>query len=120
MFDIYAALKSGKSADEIAQAFVDELNAGIQKVEAEQKAEKEAEAAKAKDASAVADHFNTFIKVYYPTVPLKFTDRDIVQLVEAAVLADEATAKINESTSVEDAVDVWAETLDKFFTKYGI
>ena len=120
MFDIYAALKSGKSADEIAQAFVDELNAGIQKVEAEQKAEKEAEAAKTKDASAVADHFNTFIKVYYPTVPLKFTDQDIVQLVEAAVLADEATTKINESTTVEDAVDVWAETLGKFFDKYGI
>ena len=119
MFDIYEALRSGKSAEDIANEFVNELNSSIQKVEAEKKAEAAA-ATKEKDATAVADHLNNFIKVYYPEKALTFTGKDIIALIEASVFLNDATAEITKSSSVDEAVDKFTETLSNFFEKYGI
>ena len=116
MFDIYEALKSGKSADEIAQFFVDELNASLVRIEAE----KQAEAQKTKDATALADHFNNFVKMYYPKETLKYTSQDVIDLIEASLFVEEATANVEEATSAEDALDKFSDVLTKFFDKYNI
>lgn len=116
MFNVYEALKSGKSADEIAQAFVEELNTSLIQVEAE----KQAEAQKTKDATALADHFNNFVKMYYPKETLKYTNQDVIDLIEASLFVEEATENIEEAESAEEVLDRFNSVLTKFFDKYNI
>lgn len=116
MFNIYEALKSGQTTDEIAQKFVEELNAANAKIEAD-KAAAEAEAAKnaqkEKDTQAVVDCINAYLAIYYPTI----------QPIDAAFINE--TIRINESANkvVEDLQkdDIDIENIFKnFFESIGL
>lgn len=122
MFDIYEALKSGKSVDEIANSFVNELNKANQQIEAERQAEEAAKAAaaeKANNASGVADHLNAFIRMYYPEKVLAFTGDDIIALCEASKLATDLGEKLK-NVDVDTALDEFANALTAFFKENGI
>lgn len=123
MFDIYEALKAGKSTDDIANAFVNELNDAAKRIQAEQEAEAAAKrAAEEKDnnAAAVADHINSFLKMYYPEKPLSFTAKDVIAICEASVLADDLNKKISEAPNFDAALDEFSAALENFFQKNGI
>lgn len=123
MFDIYEALKAGKSTDDIANAFVAELNSAAKRVQAEQEAEaaaKKAAAEKEANAKNLADHFNAFIRMHYPEKTLAFEAKDIIALCEASVLAEDLGKKITSSPDWETAVDEFTSALNDFFAKNGI
>lgn len=112
MKDIYEALKEGKTPDELAQAFADELNAAIKKRAADQAVEAEA-ARKAKDTQAVVDCINAYLATYYPQV----------QPIDAHFIED--TIKINVAAdkiakTVTEGQGDWESAMNSFFKAMGI
>ena len=112
MYDIYEALKSGQTPDEIAQRFVEELNAAIQKQDADRAAAEQAAAQRTKDTDALVDHINNYLKLYYPTVGL-FDAKELETMFDGAKQIQEI---------VDNAVDEddFTQALTNFFEKFGI
>lgn len=86
MNDILAQLQGGQSADQIAQAFADALNAAIQK-QNEQSAANARRQAKISDMADLLADIVDFINEYYPEllpedVDLEITEEDVAGLID--------------------------------------
>ena len=112
MYNIYDALKSGQTPEEIAQKFVEELNTAIQKQDADRAAAEQAAVQRNKDTEALVDHVNNYLKLYYPTVQT-FHAKELEAMFDGA-------AQIQEI--VENSVDdqEFTEAITGFFKKFGI
>ena len=96
MYNIYDALKSGQTADEIAKAFTDELNAAIQKQSAEEAAAKAMETRKTDRADEIAALINDFMNDYYPGLMKDATieGEDVITMLESLVELDNKLGKL--------------------------
>ena len=86
MNDILAQLQGGQSADQIAQAFTDALNAAIQKQNEQSEANARRQA-KISDMADLIEGLVDFIDKYYPELlpedmDLEITDEDAAQLID--------------------------------------
>ena len=104
--DILAMLQNGESADTIAQAFTDTLNAAIQKKkEAEDMQKQAAEAARANKVSDLTDILNyifDFVDEYYPELA---ADLDLeVETSEVEAIVDELDRTIPEVVSIANSL----------------
>ena len=123
MMDIYEALKSGKSAEDIANEFVNELNANVKKVNEEKAAADAAaklEANRNKDATAVADHLNNFISIYFPDKAVRFTAKDVIALCDATVMVETVSKELDNCEDLNAALDTWQKAIQDFFKTNGI
>jgi len=121
MMNIYEALKSGQTPDAIAQAFVNELNAAMQQQEADRVAAAEAAkkaADKEKDAQNLADHFNSFINLYYDG-EFTINAQEVCDLCESHIAANRVVAKIN-NKDFDGAMDEFTKALDIFLKENNI
>lgn len=96
MYNIYDALKSGQTADEIAKAFTDELNAAIQKQSAEEEAAKAMATRKTDRADEIAAQINDFMNDYYPGLMKDATieGEDVITMLESLVELDNKLGKL--------------------------
>ena len=96
MYNIYDALKSGQTADEIAKAFTDELNAAIQKQSAEEAAAKAMVTRKTDRANEIAALINDFMNDYYPGLMKDATieGEDVITMLESRVELDNKLGKL--------------------------
>ena len=76
MDSIYDALKAGQSIDEITDRISEEINAALQKIEAERAAD-EALKNKNQDAHFIATSLNQYIEKYYPDLNFEVMPKDI-------------------------------------------
>ena len=85
---IYSRLLAGETADDIAAAFAEELNAAIARVEAEKKAAEEAEQHKIDAAVNLIHNAYKFLRDYYPDlIDIEITDAtDLQKLAELICL----------------------------------
>lgn len=67
------------NVEAIADSFINDLNEATKRYEANKK-----NVQKEKDAEALADHFNTFIKLYYPEAGGEIKGEDIITVWSAA------------------------------------
>ena len=86
MNDILTQLQGGQSADQIAQAFADALNAAIQKQNEQSEANARRQA-KISDMADLIEGLVDFIDKYYPELlpedmDLEITDEDAAQLID--------------------------------------
>jgi hypothetical protein len=118
MYNLYEALQSGQSADAIAKAFTAELNAAIQKQEAEKKAAEAALNDKREWANELAEDITEFMAEHYPDLlsdGTTFTGADLIEMLDqtnklsaelgklAKVLFGETKAiSVKKGDSVED------------------
>lgn len=125
-------LRSGGSAEEIAQAFADKLNAVLTRIEEEK--------AVGEKSHKVTEIWNDFVDAYFAvnTLPentankdFYLTDEDIMKLIETFVqivpmIVKYGSAIENFTTSAEKVLNTkidknaFSETMDNFFRKLNI
>lgn len=69
--------KSGGNTDDIINPIIDDFNKAMNKYLEDQKSNKKAE-----DAQTLADHFNAFIKVWYPTTQSEIKGSEIIEILD--------------------------------------
>jgi len=69
--------KSGGNTDEIINPIIKDFNEAMNKYLENQKSTKKAE-----DAQTLADHFNAFIKVWYPTTQSEIKGTEIIEILD--------------------------------------
>ena len=102
MNDILAQLQGGQSADQIAQAFTDALNAAIQK-QNEQSAANARRQAKISDMADLIEGLVNFISEYYPEVLPEDVDLEITEE-DVAGLIDELDAAVPQLVQLTSAL----------------
>lgn len=102
MNDILAQLQGGQSADQIAQAFTDALNAAIQKQNEQSEANARRQA-KISDMADLIEDIVDFISEYYPEVLPEDMDLEITEA-DVAELIDELDAAIPQLVQLTSAL----------------
>lgn len=102
MNDILAQLQGGQSADQIAQAFTDALNAAIQKQNEQSEADARRQA-KISDMADLIEDIVDFISEYYPEVLPEDMDLEITEA-DVAELIDELDAAIPQLVQLTSAL----------------
>lgn len=97
--EILKMLNDGQDPEAIAKTFTDALNDALKAKKAadeeKEKAEKLA-ATKLKDAETLADHFNAFVDIYYPTIADNNTGEQIIKALDSIAKTSEQLDKIND------------------------
>ena len=125
-------IRDGGNPEEIAQAFADQLNAVLQRIEAEE--------AVGKKATEVTEVWKDFVEAYFHVNPLPekttieqfyMTEKDVTALLENFVhltplIVKYGSALENFANSVQKVVDTktdkntFSETMENFFRKLNI
>lgn len=97
--EILKMLNDGQDPEAIAKSFTNALNDALkskQKADEEKEKAEKLAATKLKDAEALADHFNAFVDIYYPTIADNNTGEQIVKALDSIVKTSEQLDKIND------------------------
>lgn len=103
MNDILAQLQGGQSADQIAKAFTDALNAAIQK-QNEQSEAKVRRQAKISDMTVLIEYIIDFVSEHYPELLPEDMDLEITED-EVAKLIDELDAAVPQLVQLTSALE---------------
>ena len=103
MNDILAQLQGGQSADQIAKAFTDALNAALQK-QNEQDMANARRQAKINDMAALIESIVDFIGEYYPELLPEDVDLEITEA-DIAVLIDELDTAVPQLVQLTSALN---------------
>lgn len=123
------ALKSTAASD-LAQSFTDALNAAIDEINEEKKAQESA-VNKAKDTALLLDHFRSYVETYYPKFPLHLlsADAETYEKVFDGIFGDAefthllttlAQYAIPKATAEAADTKISADPWGAFFKAYGL
>jgi len=88
--DFYNMLvNNGGDTDAIADNIINDLNAAMKRYETEKKNK-----TKQKDAQALAEHMNSFCKIYYPDLKCDYKGSDMIDIFELGSNVSEIIPKV--------------------------